>query len=88
MTAREDFADAYNEYVAEKLAAHGQSAIAGIYREADNLEGIGRDLGAVIVKYKLNPDDAEHMIEAQSFISPDERALVACAVAVALEEVK
>lgn len=90
VTAQQKLTNAYNEFIRDYVEAHGQNQ--ATRDEAHERAAWCSELGQAVVdlakRFKLPENAIDWMIEAIPEIHADEAYLVACAVAVALEEVK
>lgn len=80
--------NAYNERVAAFCGSHGESARDESYERAEWCKALGRSVAELFIKFRLDTDNTDFVLESIPDIQPEEAYLVACAVAVALEEVK
>ena len=90
VTAQQKLTNAYNEFIRDYVEAHGQNQ--ATRDEAHERAAWCSDLGQAVVdlakRFELSESSVEWMVEAIEEVGADEAYLVACAVAVALEEVK
>ena len=88
--AQQKLTNAYNEFIRDYVEAHGQNQ--ATRDEAHEIAGRCVSLGQAVVdlakRFKLSPESIDWMIEAIPEVGEEQAYLVACAVAVALEEKK
>lgn len=89
MTPQQKLTNAYNEFVRDYVEAHGENQATRdeAHERATKLTNLGRDVVAFCREHGIETDPYD-MLEDKVVLSADEAYLVACAVAVALEEVK
>ena len=90
VTAQQKLTNAYNEFIRDYVEAHGQNQATRdeAHERAAWCSELGQSVVDLAKRFKLSPDTIDWMIEAIPEIDAEEAYLVACAVAVALEEVK
>lgn len=89
-SAQQKLTNAYNEFIRDYVEAHGQNQATRdeAHERAAWCSELGQSVANMFIKLKLNADDVSWVLDAITDIEPEEAYLVACAVAVALEEVK
>lgn len=80
--------NAYNEHVAWFCERHGEECRREAYDRAEWCKALGRSIADLFIKFKLDTDNTDFVQNSIPEIEPEEAYLVACTVAVALEEVK
>lgn len=82
--------NAYNEFIRDYVEAHGQNQATRdeAHERAAWCSELGQSVVDLAKRFKLPENTIDWMIEAIPEIDAEEAYLVACAVAVALEEVK
>lgn len=90
MTPQQRLTNAYNEFIRDYVEAHGQNQATRdeAHERAAWCLGVAQFAVEMAKRFKLSPQSIDWMIEALPEVGADEAHLVACAVAVALEEVK
>lgn len=90
MTPQQKLTNAYNEFILDYVEAHGQNQATRdeAYERAAWCVSLGQSIAEMFVKFKLDTSAADSIVEWLPGVQIDEEYLVACAVAVALEEVK
>ena len=90
VTAQQKLTNAYNEFIRDYVEAHGQNQATRdeAHERAAWCSELGQSVVDLAKRFKLSPDTIDWMIEAIPEVGAEEAYLVACAVAVALEEVK
>lgn len=92
--AQQKLTNAYNEFIRDYVEAHGQNQATRdeAHERAAWCVSLGQSVAEMFIKFKLEKNDLswvlDAMLDAMSDVKDDEAYLVACAVAVALEEVK
>lgn len=90
MTSQQKLTAAYNEFIADFVEAHGknQATRDEAHERAGLLVTLANDVVALFNKHGLDVSNIEHVIDAIPEVEPEDAHLVACAVAVAIEEAK
>lgn len=90
VTAQQKLTNAYNEFIRDYVEAHGQNQATRdeAHERAAWCSELGQSVVDLAKRFKLPENTIDWMIEAIPEIDAEEAYLVACAVAVALEEVK
>lgn len=89
-TEQQKLTNAYNEFIRDYVEAHGQNQATRdeAHERAAWCVELGQSVANMVIKFKLNIDDISWTLDSITDIQPEEAYLVACAVAVALEEKK
>lgn len=90
VTPQRKLISAYNEFVREFCDENemNQATIDEAHERAAWCVSLGQSVAEMFVKFKLDTSQIDFVTDAIPDIEPDEAYLFACAVAVALEEVK
>ena len=90
MTPQQKLNVAYNEFIVDFVEQHGecQATRDEAHERADLLSKLAKDVVTLFDKHALDLSNIDHVIEAIPEVEPEDAYLVACAVAVAIEEAK
>lgn len=91
MTPQQKLTNAYNEFIRDYVEAHGQNQATRdeAHERAAWCVSLGQSIAEMFVKFKLDRSGVDFVTDSLPDVHADGGAyLVACAVAVALEEVK
>lgn len=90
MTPQQKLTAAYNEFIADFVERHGecQATRDEAHERAAWCVSLGQAVADMAKKFKLSESSIEWLTDAIEEIEPEEAYLVACAVAVAIEEAK
>lgn len=90
ISVQQKLTNAYNEFILDYVEAHGQNQATRdeAHERAAWCVSLGQSVVDLAKRFKLPENTIDWMVEAIPEITADEAYLVACAVAVALEEVK
>ena len=90
VTAQQKLTNAYNEFIRDYVEAHGQNQATRdeAHERAAWCSELGQSVVDLAKRFKLSSESIDWMIESLPEVGADEAYLAACAVAVALEEVK
>lgn len=90
VTAQQKLINAYNEFIADFCENHGNNDATRdeAHERAGQLTEFAQGMVSLVRRVRFSTEWIDQMIDYNGDIQPDEAHLVACAVAVALEEVK
>lgn len=88
--AQQKLTNAYNEFIRDYVEAHGQNQATRdeAHERAAWRVNLGQSVADMFVKAKLDTSSVDYVLMSIPEIDPESIYLVACAVAVALEEKK
>lgn len=90
VTAQQKLNNTYNEFIREFCESHGNNHAARdeAHERAAWCTNLGQSVAEMFIKAKLDESSVDYVLVSIPEIDAEEISLVACAVAVALEEGK